>query len=566
VRRWASQRWRRHAAGGNARRRNRGRRRGGGRPGGAGPPPRGGGGGGGGVLRHRIANDYVNLDPHATAQASAQWVGMLALSRLLRFAVGPGEDNLASRVIPEMTTTTGESVDGSMVTFRLRDDVFFHDVPPVYGRRVTSTDVRLSFERARAGKTGATLAGIASVQTPDDRTIIIRLKRPTVTLPRLLASAQGLFVMPYEADVRFDPARTPIGAGPWMLERLEPAVQVRWKANPRYFLAGWDGHPLPYAEALVEKVIPEDATATAQFCAGELDIVEMSSTDLFAVQDAVPEAQIVGFPAHGFSFMGFSNRLGQPFRDPRVRQAFSMLLDRQALYNVSYDTDRLEQAGFPVLRDHPAAPLPARFRFWVNPLTQSWGQYYMHRPEEAKRLLVAAGWDFSRTVTVNFTNNRYGRSYSDSFEAVIQLLARAGIRTQAAGHDYTSSWLDVWQKGEFDGIGYFLVGRFAGPHDYFARIVHSRGQFNSGRVRDPVLDALIEKEDTIFDEDDRAQILREALNRVNEHMYIPPLAIGTTMQYNVAQPWLGNAQHYYTTNTGAWYAEAFPHYWLGSRE
>src|SRR5262245_51853084 len=32
----------------------------------------------GGVLRHRIANDYVNLDPHATAQASAQWVGMLA--------------------------------------------------------------------------------------------------------------------------------------------------------------------------------------------------------------------------------------------------------------------------------------------------------------------------------------------------------------------------------------------------------------------------------------------------------------------------------------------------------
>src|SRR5262245_39076853 len=68
----------------------------------------------GGVLRHRIDNDYVNLDPHATAQASAQWAGMLALSRLLRFAVGPSEDNLSGRVIPEMTTSTGESIDGSI--------------------------------------------------------------------------------------------------------------------------------------------------------------------------------------------------------------------------------------------------------------------------------------------------------------------------------------------------------------------------------------------------------------------------------------------------------------------
>ena len=69
------------------------------RPGGAGPagPLKRGG-----VLRNRLRNDYVNLDPHATAQASAQWVGMLALSRLLRFAIGPGEDNLAPRVVPEV--------------------------------------------------------------------------------------------------------------------------------------------------------------------------------------------------------------------------------------------------------------------------------------------------------------------------------------------------------------------------------------------------------------------------------------------------------------------------------
>src|SRR5262245_10018191 len=313
------------------------------RPNGTGPfgPP-----GRGGVLRHRIDNDYVNLDPHATAQASAQWVGMLALSRLLRFAVGPGEQNLAGRVMPEMTTSTGENVDGTLVAFRLRDDVFFHDLPPVHGRRVTAVDVRLSFERARAGKAGTALSGISSVQTPDERTVVFKLRRPTVTLPTTLASANGLFVMPYEADVRFDPARPPVGAGPWMLEKLEPAVQVRWKANPRYFLGGVDGRSLPYADALVEKVIPEDATAAAQFSAGELDIVEMASHDLFAIQDAAPEAQIVAFPAQGFSFMGFSGRPEQPFRDVRVRQAFSMALDRQALYNVSYDTDKLEREGF----------------------------------------------------------------------------------------------------------------------------------------------------------------------------------------------------------------------------
>ena len=528
-------------------------------PGPAGPVKRGG------VLRHRLRNDYVNLDPHATAQASAQWVGMLALSRLLRFAIGPGEDNLAPRVVPEMTLTTGENPDGSLVVFRLRDDIFFHDLPPVHGRRVTSTDVRLSFERAQKGKTGASLAAIGSVVTPDDRTIVLKLKRPTVTLPALLASAHGLFVMPYEVDVSYHPAKMPIGAGPWMLERMEPAVQVRWKANLRYFLGGADRRALPYAEALVEKVIPEDATATAQFSAGELDVLEMASHDLFAVQDAVPEAQITAFPQHGFSFLGFSGRPGQPFRDVRVRQAFSMALDRRALSNVSYDTDRLEQAGFPVLRDQPASPLPARFKFWVDPDARPWGATYKHRPQEARRLLEAAGWDFNRTISFNFTNNRYGRLYTDSVEAVIQLLAQVGVKSQAVGHDYASGWVDVWQKGEFDGVGYFLAARFAEPHDYFSRLVHSRGQFNPGRIRDPVLDALIEKEDTIFDEADREEVAREIVNRVNDQMYIPPLTVGTTMQYNVAQPWLGNAQQYYTTNTGAWYAEVFPHYWV-SRE
>jgi hypothetical protein len=77
-----------------------------------------------------------------------------------------------------------------------------------------------------------------------------------------------------------------------------------------------------------------------------------------------------------------------------------------------------------------------------------------------------------------------------------------------------------------------------------------------------VLDALIEKEDTIFEEADREEVAREIVNRVNEQMYIPPLTVGTAMQYNVAQPWLGDARHYYTSNTGAWYAEAYPHYWI----
>jgi len=525
-----------------------------------GPPWRGG------VVRHRIENDYANLDPHATAHASAQSVGMLAYNRLLRFAVGPGEDTLGGRVIPELTTTTGEQVDGMTLVFKLREDVLFPDVPPVHGRRLTPVDVRLSFERAKAGKAGTSLAAVLSVQTPDERTVIFKLRRPSVTLTTALASANGLFVMPYEADVRFDPARVTAGTGPWLLERAEPAVQWRWKANPRYLFAGVDGRALPYAEALVDKVIPEDATATAQFHAGELDIIEMAPHDLLGLADATPLAQVTAFPSHGFSFLGFSARPGQPFGDARVRRAFSMALDRRALYNVSADTDKLAQAGFPVLTEDPAAPLPAHFKFWVNPATRSWGQYYRYQPEEARRLLQAAAWDFTRTVPFNFTNNRYGRAYADSVEAVIQLLARIGVKLQATGHDYASSWVDVWQRGEFDGTGYFPVARYAEPHDYFVRLLHSKGQLNPGRLRDPVLDALIEKDDTTFDAADRQTLAAEILNRVNEQMYIPPLSLGHAMQYNVAQPWLGNAQQFFTTSTGAWYAEAFPHYWIGARE
>lgn len=513
-----------------------------------------------GVLRHRIDNDYANLDPHVSAHLSAQSVGMLAYSRLLRFARGPGHDNLAATVAPELTRDTGEYVDGALVRFTLRSDVVYPDVAPVHGRRLTSTDVRLSFERARAGRGAPGLSIISGVQTPDERTVVVRLKRPTVTLPAVLASVHGLFVMPYEADASFDPSQTPIGSGPWMLDRLDIGVQARWRPNPRYFMLGADGYSVPYVEMLEDKVIPEDATARAQFAAGELEIAEMSPPDLLAVEGQAANAQIAAFPAQGFSFLAFSGRPGEPFRDVRVRRAFAMALDQRTLSNVTYGTDRLEQAGFPVLRQLPASPLPVGMRFWEDPATRPWGNNYEYRPDEARRLLTAAGWDFTRTLNWNVVEARNARAYSDSAQAVVQLLQQVGVATHTVAHD-PAAWASVYQDGNFSGIAYVQAPRYAEPHDYFSRIVHSLGGFNPSRVRDPVLDALIEREHTIFDAADRAAMARAIIDRVNEEMYLPPLSIGTMMQYNVAQPWVGNALEYYATEPGAAYAEVFPYLW-----
>ena len=131
-------------------------------------------------------------------------------------------------------------------------------------------------------------------------------------------------------------------------------------------------------------VVPDAAQQSAQFTAGNLDEYLPSIDDLATAQQRNPKAMLTkaqdGIPWPVFW------QLGDPastFQDIRVRRAFSMAIDRQAIGNVIFNGQVISTVF-----------LPAYLGKWsvaVSDLDPATQQYYKYNPAEAKKLLEAAG-------------------------------------------------------------------------------------------------------------------------------------------------------------------------------
>ncbi len=145
----------------------------------------------------------------------------------------------------------------------------------------------------------------------------------------------------------FDLRSDMIGTGPFILTKYTPSVGYSFKRNPAFYDPDF---------ALVDQIdlpiVTEYATALAQFKAG--NIYSMGSggnTPKVKPEDILPtkrdEPRLAIFPGDlsgGGPRMGFGYLPGSPFLDERVRQAFSMSVDRDlyldTFQNVSSSTPK----------------------------------------------------------------------------------------------------------------------------------------------------------------------------------------------------------------------------------
>src|SRR3712207_1964317 len=163
-------------------------------------------------------------------------------------------------VVPELAASHEFSGDGLTLTFNLQPNAKFINKAPVNGHAVEAADVKASFERFQtaAKNTNKNAFGsptnkiVDSIQTPDAKTVVVKLAKPYAPILNLFANPQYLWIMPRETDNGFDPAKEAIGSGPWMIQSIEPDKAITLKRNPDYFLAG-----KPYIDTVVRAVIAD---------------------------------------------------------------------------------------------------------------------------------------------------------------------------------------------------------------------------------------------------------------------------------------------------------------------
>jgi peptide/nickel transport system substrate-binding protein len=163
------------------------------------------------------------------------------------------------------------------VTLTLREGVKFAD-----GSAMSAEDVKWSLDRARNPDNGiwnGLIASIDSVEIAAPNQIVLKLKNrdPTIIpalavfntaiLPKALFEAE-----PGETDAEKAQAfaEHPVGTGPFVFESWERGSKMRIVKNPHYWEMGEDGEALPYLDAVVFEVIPDDATRILKLKSGEL--------------------------------------------------------------------------------------------------------------------------------------------------------------------------------------------------------------------------------------------------------------------------------------------------------
>src|SRR5882672_11037503 len=228
--------------------------------------------------------------------------------------------------------------------FALRQGVKFSDGTPF-----TADDVVFSIERAQHEfsqlRQYANLLGRA--RKLDDYTVEFVQQNPN---PILLEHATTIYIMSkawsvkhkveqpldYKSGQDSHAARNAMGAGPWMLVLRQPDVKTVLRRNPH-----WWGKFEGNVTEIVYRPIKSDATRTAALFSGQVDFVlDPPPQDVGRIK-AQPGLKVVEGTENRIIFLGFdqyrdellySNVKGKnPFKDPRVRQAFYQAIDVEAL-------------------------------------------------------------------------------------------------------------------------------------------------------------------------------------------------------------------------------------------
>lgn len=431
----------------------------------------------GGTLRFLARLDADELDPHVGTDTTSIIAGALIYEGLV--------ENVRGEVQPLLAESWEISDDGLTYTFDLRDDVVFHS-----GRPMVAEDVVYSLERVMDPETRAPNAAsyqdIASVEAPDDETVVITLSQPFAPMLFQLSALSSVVVdreVVEESGLSAPPSG---GTGPFMLDEHNVGRNLTLQAHPDYW------HPeLPYLDGIDFTWNPDDNARAAAIRSESVDLL-FSPAPTF-MEALMNDENLKWYGGSGsLSLHLLLNTQREPFDDERVRQAIYHALDRQELLDVANE-------GYGIPLNGGYLP-PDRWGGLQEPV------YGEPDLEKARELLADAGYPdgFEAELTV-IGSSAFQLRQSEVEQAQ---LAQIGIDITLNPVDAQVS-RDLTESGEFD-MYQSGFGLRADPNERFTAAFHSEGGLNWAKWSDEEFDRLIEEARVISDQEERAELYEQA--------------------------------------------------------
>jgi peptide/nickel transport system substrate-binding protein len=482
------------------------------------PPKRGG------ILTRASAWDPPVLDPRLTNSVGLFQIATLTYNRMLRYLfTDEAQNNTDLTLKGDLAEAWEGSADFKTWTFKLRQGVKWHNVPPLNGRELVADDIKYCYEAyAKEGVQSFTFQEIDGMETPDKYTIRIQLKTPNTMFPQNLAEPVAVIFPREVLEEDGDLKKRMIGTGPFILREHERKVKVVLVRNPDYFDKGY-----PYINEYRILSTPDAATRLAAFRTGQSDILGLQSlADVDTVRKTNPTA-VVQENTTVLAPFGLTLRQDKPpFNDVQVRRAISMAIDRQKQVDTLFEGHAILGWGVPYL-------------YWSDelPTAADLGPYWQYRPEEAKKLLAEAGYANGFETTLFYYE--YFPQMTSQIQLVQQDLKRnLNIELKITKQDYTT-YFGRYAEGKWEGTAWgFQTGYAVSLDERTYQYIHSKSPKNYFRVNDPVIDDLATQLRQTPDRTAQRALTRKIVER--EHDQVLRMWMPFDAGFSVWQPHLRN--------------------------
>jgi peptide/nickel transport system substrate-binding protein len=442
----------------------------------------------GGTLTVALADDPDELDPTLARTLVGRMVFTTICEKLY-------DINANLQVVPQLAASLPTtSPDGKTVTIKLRQGIKFND-----DTNFDAAAVKKSLDRHRTlngSQRQSELLAVASVDVVDPSTVRINLKQPFSPLAAVLADRSGMVMSPAQLDKLGDKFGTnPVCVGPFKFSNRVAQDRIELVKSDQYY-----DKAKVHLDKIIFKPIPDDNIRLANLRSGDVQVADqIQPSDVASVRS---DSNLQLLTAGSLGYQGITINLnntkglypaptgkvpGPLASDPRVRRAFELSLDREALNKVVFNG----------LYEPTCSPIPLNSPYASPEL----GQCPPHDVNQAKSLLAQAGVKTPVPVQLMTDNSPLQARIG---QAIQSMAKEAGFAVKLQPTEFATS-LDLSDAGKYQA---YLVG-WSGrvdPDGNISNFQLTQGSQNISRASDKNIDDLIIQARSTTDVNQRKQL------------------------------------------------------------
>ncbi|TAK31011.1 MAG: peptide ABC transporter substrate-binding protein [Chloroflexota bacterium] len=473
-------------------------------------------------FRSNLRGDPPTLDPNLSSWDATAAVVSLVFEGLFKF---DDKQTLAPAVATEVPTVEngGISADGKVYTIHLRDDALWSDGQPVRAgdfefslKRLLDPKLRsdnassfydisgarayntaLGTPRAPVTRTDMALAGLrdaVGVKALDERTLRITLSDPRASFPMLLAlvpaSPIRQDILTASGDTWFQDPASYVGNGPFRLAEWVRRDHITLVPNASY--AG----PRPKLNKIVLNMVIDPQADFAAYVNGEREVVAVPPQQIQAVRNDPSLSKQLVIDSRMATFALQLNNRKPPFDDPKIRQAFSLAVDRAAFIHSA----------------HLGIGKPAYS--WIPPgvpgHAPELGKQWAFDPMRARATLAEGGYPEGKglpPITFEYANTGNNPLYAEFFQD--QFKTNLGVDVQLEPMEPAAFTRYVNEARHMIGL-FGFGGDYPDPDNWLPSFFRSDGPDNKAGYFNKDVDALMSRAIVEPDVTKRTQLWAEA--------------------------------------------------------